>query len=289
MYVTYEKKTTGYVLGEQGSVQYDIAYDTQSPSNTLDLYLSHFGSDPMPLIVFLHGGAFVKGDKSRHIGGVLQALQRGYAVASVNYRLNQEAPYPAMLFDACEAIRYLKAHAKALHIDPDNLILWGDTHGGYLASVIGIEGAKGLLTYATKYPKQTLDVKGIISFYAPIDLYDFHKRQIASGNFLTVEGMLVDELTFQKKGNQLLTYLKSLDPLMHIDGSEPPFYLLHGCKDFDIPQSYSKKFHDVLKAHKVPCVLDMVEDGIHGIDFYDLECYNEPIMRFVDQIFRGVI
>lgn len=284
-FITYEMKGGSYNLKNQGRVLYNLAYGEKNPSQTLDLYLPNNNQKHHPLVLFIHGGGFVKGDKSRHLGGVLQALQRGYAVASVNYRLNDEVKYPHFVYDVCEAIRYLKHNADIFNLDSSTFILWGDTHGGFIASKIGIEGTKGMLDeYKSNYPMETLALKGVISFYAPINLYDYYKRQMDSDNFFEYNGIIVDEVTFGKEKEDLLNMLAKIDPLQHIDGSEPPFYLLHGCQDFDIPQIYSKQFHQALTKQNVPCILDMVKDGIHGIDFYDAPQYNEPIMKFIDTI-----
>jgi len=71
----------------------DIAYASLSKAQTLDLYLPQ-GNGPFPLIVNIHGGGFMMGDKSDPVGGD-QLLANGYAVASLNYRLSGEATFPA--------------------------------------------------------------------------------------------------------------------------------------------------------------------------------------------------
>lgn len=283
-YLIYEKLESGYQLQGQGRVLYDLVYDHQSSMQTLDLYLPANVAAAAPIVMFIHGGAFAKGDKSRHLGGVLQALQRGYAVASVNYRLNQEACYPACLFDSAKALCFLKEHASEYQLDASRIVLWGDTHGGYLASKLAIDGVKGLLELPQK-ESQALAVQGVISFYAPIDLCDFYQRQMDQDQFIVINQRIADELTFGKSGHELLAFLKEIDPLPHIDGSEPSFYLLHGCQDHQIPHAYTKSFAQALQTAGVPHQVAWVEDGIHGIDFYDQECYNEPIMKFIDTCF----
>lgn len=286
-YFKYEHDNYDYDLGSYGTVLKDIQYNNLSDKNRIDLYIPKIEKESYPLIIYIHGGGFAQGDKTHHLGGILQGLQRGYAVAGINYRLGSEAPYPAFLADVCEGIRYLKEHATMLQLDKEKFALWGDTHGGYIASKIAIEGDKGLLdNLETNYPQQDLKVCGVVSFYGPMDLADFYKNQVATGNYLIdIDGSISDERTFQKKGQELIGFLKGLGPLPNVDGSEPPFYLLHGRLDFNIDQKYTRIFADTLEKYNVKHTLNFVEEGIHAIDFYEVEKYNEPIMKFFDEIF----
>ena len=260
-----------YDLQEDGTCLYDIPYSDFSEKNKLDLYLPKSKKEWYPLVVFIHGGAFAKSDKGHHLSGVLNSLQYGCAVASVNYRLNDEVTYPDMLKDIMDAVRFL---AKRPDIDSEKIILWGETHGGYLACEMGI----------CHHQAETYKLAGVISFYAPIDLYDFHKRQIASGQLMELNGVVVDEASFGASGEKLLMILKKHDLFHKIDGREPAFYLLHGKKDNHIPIEYSIRLAEALKEKQVDCVLDLVEDGTHGIDFYASEKYNQPVMEFIQRI-----
>lgn len=282
-YFIYLKEDDHYNLGNYGKLISNIPYDDLSDKNTLDLYLPNVHNKVIPLVIFIHGGAFVKGDKTRHLGGALQVLQRGYALASVNYRLNDEVQYPGFIRDVCEAIKYLKYHKNDYQLDSEHIVLWGDTHGGYIASKIAIEGFYEELSN-TKFPQIETTVQGVVSFYAPIDLYDYYKRQMDKNEFFKWNDKVIDEVTFGLKKEQLLEFLKQLDFLGKIKETTPPFYLLHGCKDYHIPQEYTKRFYDALKQKQISVFLDMVEEGIHGIDFYDEEKYNEPIMKFIDDV-----
>lgn len=287
-YFKYEHNNYNYELGSNGIVIRDIEYNDKSEKNRLDLYLPTIKKDIYPLMIYIHGGGFAQGDKTHHLGGILQGLQRGYAVAGINYRLGSEAPYPAFLEDVCEGIRFLKEKAGEYHLDKERFALWGDTHGGYIASKIAIEGEKGLLdSLQTNYPQQNLNVCGVVSFYGPMYLADFYEHQLRTGEYLIdKDGQISDERTFQKKGVELVNFLKGMNPLPNIDGSEPPFYLLHGRLDFNIDQKYTQMFSDTLNKYKVRHILDFIDEGIHAIDFYEAEEYNEPIMKFFDEIFK---
>lgn len=265
-----------YDLLGDGTCIYDIVYKDESKKNKLDLYLPSIKKKQYPLVIFIHGGGFLGSDKGRHLTGILNCLQDGYAVASVNYRLNDEAIYPAFVDDCVDAIRYLATHDK-YPIDKNKIVLWGETHGGVIASTIGIK-------YHTL---EEYKLAGVISFYAPIDLYAYHKYQIDTNQVMEVNGRIIDEQSFGKQGEELLELLKTYDVLSQIDGSQPPFYLLHGKKDTSVPIEYTYRFADILKEQNVSYVLDIVEDGTHGIDFYACEKYNTPIRLFIKKIFEN--
>ncbi len=91
----------------------DLAYATVSSAQKLDIYLPTTGSGPFPLVIMVHGGGFMFGDKADGGGltGVDALLAAGYAVASINYRLSGEAQYPAQIHDAKAAVRFLRANA----------------------------------------------------------------------------------------------------------------------------------------------------------------------------------
>jgi len=89
----------------------DVAYADKSAAQKLDVYLPNDGTGPFPVIIAIHGGAFKSGDKSGELGYLQEALTRGYAVVSVNYRLSGEGIFPAQINDVKAAIRFVKANA----------------------------------------------------------------------------------------------------------------------------------------------------------------------------------
>ena len=108
-YLVYDHdESYNYDLHGNGTVLSNIAYSDISEMNLLDLYLPTQKAEKMPLVIYIHGGGFIRGDKTHHLIGILHALDRGYAVAGINYRTGEHTPYPALLEDCCDAIRFLK-------------------------------------------------------------------------------------------------------------------------------------------------------------------------------------
>lgn len=265
-----------YDLAGYGTATLDVAYDTKSDKNKLDIYLPTIKKDKYPMIIFIHGGGYVKSDKRRHTVNMLNALQLGYAVVGLNYRLAPEAIYPAFLEDCLTGLNFLGQHADQYKIDKDKMILWGETHGALLACQLGIK----------HHQTENYSVVGVISFYAPIDLHELHLRQAKAGKLSQVDGVLMDELTFGAQGDELLAKLKTANPLPAIKGDEPAFFLNHGTLDDEIPIDFTHTFAKALQAKGVACTVNIVEGGKHGMDYYASQERNEPVMTFIKDTFE---
>jgi acetyl esterase/lipase len=124
----------------------DLPYAATSGAQRLDLYLPAEGKGPFPVILSIHGGAFLGGDKGdRQVIPMLEGLERGYAVVSINYRLSGEAIWPAQIHDCKAAVRWVRANAKQYRLDPDKIATWGGSAGGHLSAMVGTSGDVGSL------------------------------------------------------------------------------------------------------------------------------------------------
>jgi len=123
-------------------------------TRAFDLYFPEIISEKMPIVVFFHGGP--NRGKKEDIRTPLVLLTQGYIVASANYRLNGEAPFPATVYDGKAVIRWLRAHAAEYHIDPDHIGVWGHSAGAMLVNWLGtandepsLEGDEGNLNFSS--------------------------------------------------------------------------------------------------------------------------------------------
>ena len=122
----------------------DVPYATASKRQCFDLYLPDEGDGPFPLLIHIHGGGFAFGDKrDDHMNAYLIGIKRGYAVASVEYRVSGEATFPAAVLDCREAVRYMKVHADEYKVDADRIIVIGGSAGGNLAAMLGMNVPNG--------------------------------------------------------------------------------------------------------------------------------------------------
>ena len=160
----------------------NLSYVTHGrPSQTLDLYVPRKARE-IPLIVWIHGGAFLFGSKEGFpVEPVpLHLLLDGYAVASINYRLSPEALFPAQLEDCKAAIRWLRAQAEEFGLDPNRIGVWGASAGGYLAALLGTAGAirdfevGENLNYSSR-------VQAVCDFFGPTDFLQMDAHRLPDG------------------------------------------------------------------------------------------------------------
>ena len=263
---TYEKE---YELGDLACVIKDIPYSNRTSAQKLDLDAPSCGDGPFPVIVYIHGGGLMRGDKSRHINPLLQGLRYGYALACVNYRLAEEAVFPAMMYDVTTAIRFLKEHADTFMLDAKRIIVWGETHGAYLACLTGIYGKTGEYNDPVcPYAGQDAGVSGVIDYWAPSDLLLTYKE-----NFLRREAdpetPVIEEIIFGCTGEDLIKSIQKYPgPLDGICSNLPPFYILHGELDTEIPLFHSRAYYERLTAAGNEAYMEIVPDTKHSLPNY---------------------
>ncbi len=142
----------------------------------LDLYLPDSGEAPYPLIVFLHGGGFLMGDRALIEPGTFRLLDKGYAVASIEYSLSAEAKWPTQGQQIKGAVRWLRANAGKYRLDADRFAAFGGSAGGHLASFLGTTNglaefeseAYGNIDYAS-------DVQACVAWYPPNNFLHRHR------------------------------------------------------------------------------------------------------------------
>jgi acetyl esterase/lipase len=222
-------------------------------------------SRPAPVAVYIHGGGFLLGNRAANGLGALLAnspgalftplRQRlndlGYLVASIDYRLAPAAPWPAPVTDAGCAIRFLKANAATLHIDPHRIAIWGSSAGGTIVSLLGLTGTSGLFDTG-QYPDQSSSVNAVVDMFGPAELTGFAD---ASAFNRTTLGLSLG-------GNPDL--LRAASPASYVRLGVPPFLMLHGTDDPLFPQS--AKFATRLRAVGDSATLLPVRGTGHQLD-----------------------
>jgi len=224
----------------------DIAYASLSKAQTLDLYLPQ-GNGPFPLIVNIHGGGFMMGDKSDPVGGD-QLLANGYAVASLNYRLSGEATFPAQIQDVKAAVRWLRAHAQEYHLDPQKFGVWGWSAGGNLAALLGtscevvaLEGAE------LGNADQSSCVQAVVDWFGPIDFLQMDQQ--FSGTSCAQDHNNADSPESKLIGAPIQDkpeVAKAANPITYVSVKASPFFIQHGTADCNVPPQQGKLLSDAL-------------------------------------------
>ncbi len=249
----------------------NLAYAPLSPSEQLDLYLPNDGVAPYPVIVAIHGGAFLVGDKGdAQQNGAIEALRHGYAVASINYRMAREAPFPAAVQDTKAAIRFLRANAATYRLDPHRFIAWGDSAGGYLAVMAGVTGNTNAFDDpALGNPDQSSRVQAVIDWFGPIVFADIDGQFRQSGKGMPNHGAAgsPESRFLGQTLDQAPEALRArANPLSYLGPDLPPFLIQHGDRDALVPTQQSEELAAALKP-RLPSAsleLDILAGASHG-------------------------
>ncbi|MCL2406593.1 MAG: alpha/beta hydrolase [Defluviitaleaceae bacterium] len=239
----------------------------------LDLYLpsskekTEFPSVPVkpPLILWIHGGAWMHGDrKSPHL---LWQVNRGYALASIEYRLSCQAHFPAHIIDCKDALAYLKREADKYGYDANRIIAAGDSAGGHLAALMGTSiGQKDW-----EQPGLDYSVQAVVDYYGPITLRGEWPGILGADNGLkdpdSVQSQFLGADLFSKQGRARAAVA---DPTTYIDGGEPPFLILHGDGDDVVPYKQSVYLRNALERAGVPVSLYRSFGGGHSLSGHDV-------------------
>jgi acetyl esterase/lipase len=268
----------------------DIPYASLSQAQKLDIYLP--GEGPFPVIVYIHGGAFMGGDKADVLVlPSLQGLKRGYAVVSINYRLSGEARFPALVHDAKAAIRWIRANAQTYHFDPSRIAAWGGSAGGYLALMLGTSaGVDKLEDLNMGNPDQPSTVQAVVDWYGPSDFLKMDEQLEESG-LRPLPGTehsganSPESLLLGHKITEIPEQVRAANPLTYIQGKAPPFLLQHGTRDATVPVQQSVVMADGLKAvlGNNMVTLELLEEAGHGDKRFETPENVDRVLDFLDK------
>jgi acetyl esterase/lipase len=231
----------------------DIAYGHDSPNELLDLYLPDEGEGPFPLLIQIHGGGFAMGDKrDGHVQKLLDSLKKGYAFASIQYRLSGEAPFPAAVLDCRMAVRYLKAHAKELKIDPARIATIGGSAGGNLSALLAMNIPNGqFLGEEGKIYAETPSIKTAIDWFGPTDFKKMDEEAAQNGVSFTdhFEPYSAESGYMGKPLNDVdPAFAAKANPMSYISKDMAPLLIEHGTVDKLVPFQQSEILYAAIKA-----------------------------------------
>jgi acetyl esterase/lipase len=236
----------------------------------LDLYLPMKADGPLPVVVWVHGGAWRAGDK-KYCPAIFLA-GKGFAVASINYRLSQHAVFPAQIHDCKAAIRWLRAHAKQYQLDAEHIGAWGGSAGGHLVALLGTTGQMKELEGKGGNPEQSSKVQCVVDWFGPSD---FRQATKMSNDPNSVVAKLLGGPPGKEKEKAALA-----SPVAHVHKDCPPFLIMHGDRDRSVPLARSKELAASLEKVKVPVTLVVLEGAGHGGKEFTSEASRKRIEEF---------
>lgn len=258
-------------------VQRDLAYVANGHERQkLDLYLPEKG-EKLPLVIWIHGGAFRAGSKDRC--PAVWLLREGYAVASINYRLSQHAIFPAQTEDCKAAVRWLRANAAKNRLNPDKFGVWGSSAGGHLVAMLGTTGDVKEFDKGENLAVSSR-VQAVCDWFGPTDFAQMNKAHSTMNHDAdnSPESQLIGGPVQQNKDKAARA-----NPITYVSKDDPPFLIMHGDKDPLVPHNQSELLRDALQKAGVPVKLHTVVGAGHGFGGPEI---NTMVKEFFDKHLR---
>lgn len=209
---------------------------------------------PTPAIVFVSGNGWRSVDRASLVPQLSPFAKAGYLVATIDYRIIGEAVFPDPLRDVKTAIRYLRANAQALNIDPGRIGIWGNSAGGQLSAMVAttahVEDFEG-----DQWPGHSSAVQAAVLWYPPTDL----SKLPGDARFVESAHLGVD---VKDPANE--DKVRAASPITHVSEHSAPTLIVHGTDDTLVPLAHGERLYEALAAAGVPVTLLKVEGAGHS-------------------------
>ena len=266
----------------------DVPYaGTDNPRQRLDVFLPKEpkGDKPLPVIAWIHGGAWRGGDKRSGMGQLARLVASGhYAGVSIGYRLTGESIWPTQIQDCKAAVRWIRANARKYNFDPERIGVWGSSAGGHLVAMLGTAGdVKELEGKLGKHIGQSSRVTCVVDYFGPADLLTMGKYPSSMKHDAadSPESLLVGGPLQETK-----EAARSASPITYASKDDPPFLIVHGDKDPLVPYNQSERLTEALGKASVDVTLIKIIGGGHG--GFRGEELPRRVRLFLDKHLRGL-
>ncbi|MFP3906649.1 MAG: alpha/beta hydrolase fold domain-containing protein [Acidimicrobiales bacterium] len=235
-------------------IESDVVFGTGAGRELrCDIYTPPGTPSQAPGVLLVHGGAWRQGDRTQLRGYGILLGRMGYVCVAPEYRLTPESPWPAQIHDVKAAIRWVRANAERLGIDPDRIAIEGNSAGAHLAllaagtpGVDELEGEGGT-------PGVSTEVAAAVGIYTPT-LFSHGPRRPGA----------VPLMALSDAGDAEVA--RRASPVTHVTADFPPTMLIHGTDDTTVPPKASLLMYDALVDAGVPVELHMYAEQQHAFD-----------------------
>ena len=257
---TAQQPTTSY--DKVSDIIYAVVDDRELG---LDIYMPRGVDDP-PLLVWIHGGRWLY--RTKEDINTLALVEEGFAIASIDFRLSVDEPFPAQIHDIKAAIRFLRANAETYGYEATRIGVHGRSSGGHLTSLVGVtNGVKELEGELGGHLDVSSDVQVAVSYFGASNLTTILDQSTPFGVMLRGPALAL-LLGGPMEATAELAELAS--PVFHVDAQDPPLLLLHGDQDPQMPINQAHELHGVYKEHGLPVHLEVIHGAKHGTpEFFD--------------------
>jgi acetyl esterase/lipase len=219
----------------------------------LDVYTPSEAAGPLPTLIYIHGGGWVRGNKESNVLRILPYLQMGWAVVNVEYRLGPVSLAPAAVEDCRCALRWVIRNAEAYHFDVSRLVVSGNSAGGHLSLTTGMLPASAGLDRQCP-GQEELKVAAIINWYGITDVADLLEGENERSYAVEWMGSMTDREAVARR----------VSPLTYVRADLPPIMTIHGDADPTVPYTHATRLKAALDQAGVSNELVTVPDGGHG-------------------------
>ena len=250
----------------------------------LDIYIPANAKAVNPVVIWVHGGAWMLNDKYADMGYMTSTIksivEKGYVLASIDYRHSTTAIFPAQIQDCNQALEFLHNNAAKYKVDKSKFVLFGFSAGGHLASLLALSNNNNVTDFYPQNKKTNFKIKGVIDFYGPSDFL----AMTASGDP-------------EMKGDPISTLLgsaplkrpdlsKIASPSNYVDKNDPPFIIVHGEKDESVPYQQSVLLQSYLNLAGVKNELVIVKGAPHYGTMFDTDEVKSKLFEFLALNFK---
>lgn len=266
----------------------DVVYGKVSGSELkLDLARPASGKGPFPAVVWLHGGGWQAGSKSDNGTAIRNLAKQGYVAAAVEYRFAPRFPFPAQIEDAKCAVRYLRAHARELNLNPERIGACGESAGGQLALLLGLMDSKDGLEGKGGYAGQSSKVQAVVSFVSATDFRKLRKppREAEEAVRGYYGGKSLDQVMTEFLGtlDPEAPVMCQVSPVTYVNPGDPPVLTFYGDKDPFVGVEQGEFLDAALKKAGVDSKMVIVKGGGHGWSGKDKERTDRLTLEFLDR------
>jgi acetyl esterase/lipase len=252
----------------------------------LDIYLPTGKNSKRPLVVWIHGGAWMLNDKYADMSYMKNTVRgfidSGYALASIDYRYSTEAIFPAQIQDCNQALEYLYQHAEQYNIDRERIAVIGFSAGGHLASLLALSNNNAIKEFYPGAIKTHFSVKCVLDFYGPSDFIMLAGSPDTSmNNERNPVSVLLGAMPLKRPD-----LAKIASPVTYVDKDDPPFLIVQGEKDESVPNTQSKMLSSWLTLKGVKNELIMVPNAPHYGEMFDAAEIRKRLFLFLNSYLK---
>jgi len=291
----FAQKPKSELLKEKTSVTENISYKKDGKGNPVSLDIYRPKNSPqknLPVVIYLHGGAWVEGDKlitaDNYIENtILKLIEKDFIVVSANYRLvSEDIHFPVPVEDTKDIVRWVRKNAAQYQFDAENIGFWGVSAGAHL-SLLSAYTDDNTFTGDPELSQYSSKVNYVVDNFGPTDMNRLlHTR--APKPLLFIVGLIskkiIDIRTKLAKGitgydikterKKVIEFCKTISPLSYNQNTVPTL-ILHGDKDKIAPLRHSKRLRKMLEKSNTENSLIVVKKGDHGFRTTDATYQNE--------------